>query len=429
MRTSSSWLTTASRRRRLPVVLAAVSSTLLLCLASPAGAGAADGGSPMSVSALPSAEVERALSAIPLEGLSAPQLSELLAARLSGSPTVGLKQALTKAIEGLAERDGTIGQLKDSSALVSELESKLGGLPLGELLGLLKGHLSIASMLGEDLGSLSARQLVGELLKSAGESGQPLAPAQLLEQLLAAPGSETLQGLLGTSLTGTPVSVGTVEELAGQADTTSQGLAEDFDTTSAQLPAGAMALTAPLTDGKLLGVLKAVEGVDVGTLTPELPLGSGGSGGSGSSGGAGGSGSSGGSGGGVGGSGGSGGSATPGSTTIVEELSMPAENAPGKGVVPASGKVRIISKRVKGDTLTVLAQVPAAGRLRLLGRWLKSTSTQVDAVERVSIRAVLTKAGAASLRAHAHRLRVRVELSFKPVDGPGSSVTASVVFD
>jgi hypothetical protein len=419
----------ARRTKGVPIVCAAVLSVLLVTLGLPAGASASDG-SPVSVSALPSAEVERALSGIQLDGLPATELSELLAKRLAGSPTVGLKEALTKAIEGLAARDGTIGQLKDSSALLSELESKLGGLLPGELLGLLKGH-TVASLLGEGLGSLSARQLVGELLDLAGESGQPTGPGPLLEQLLAGQGSETLQGLLGSGLTGTPVSVGTVEGLAGQVGTTSQALAEDFDATSSQLPATAVALTAPLTDGKLLGVLGALEGVDVGTL----PGGLGGSGGSGGSGGASGSGSPGSSGASAGGSGGgggvggsAGGSGMPATTTIVEELSLPGEGAASKGATSAVGRVRILSHRVRGDVLTVVAQVPAAGRVQLHGHWLKAASTQADTAERVTLRAILTKAGAASLRTRAHRLRVRMDLSFKPISGAGSTAIASIVF-
>jgi hypothetical protein len=420
MQASSHRLGRAAGTRTVTIVLTAVLSTLLGVLAVPAGASAASS-SPVSVSALSTPEVEKALSGIPLEDLSATELSELLAGRLSTSPTANLKEALTKAIEGLANGGGTLGQLNGSSALASELETKLGGLLSGELLGLLKGG-TLASVLDSALGSLDSRELVGELLRSAGESGQPLAPGQLLEQLLAVPGSETLEKLLGTSLTGEPVSVGTVKELAGQVGTSSQGLAEDFDTTSSELPASAMALTAPLANGKLLGVLGALEGVDVGTLTPGSG-GSGGSGGPGSS-----SGSDGGSGG-VGGSGGgSGGSTAPGATTIVEDLSLPGESAASTHAAGAAGKIRILSHRVKGNTLTVVVQVPAAGRLRLLGKQLKSVSTQADAAERVTVRTVLTKAGAASLRGHAHRLRTKIELSFKPVSGTASSATASVVF-
>jgi uncharacterized membrane protein YgcG len=406
----------------LPIVLVAVLSTLLVGLVLPAGASAASG-SP--VSALPTAEVEKALSGIPLEDLSASELSKLLATRLSGSPTTGLKQALTEAIEGLAQRGGTVGQLKGSSALVSELESGLNGLLPGGLLGLLTDH-----TVSEALGSLDARELVGELLKSASESGQPLAPGELLEQLLAAPGSapglETLATLLGSSLpSGAPVSVSTVEGLAGQVGTTSQGLAKDFGTNTSQLLPTAMALTAPLTDGKTLGVLGALEGIDVGTLTPELPGGSGGSGGSG------GTGSSSGSAGGSGGSGGSaGGSSTPGTTTVVNELSLPGESSPGAGggAVKALTKVKIVSHRVKGDKVTLVVQVPAAGRLRITGKHLESVSRQADKAERVTVTAVLTKAGAASVRGHARRLRVRLELSFESVSGARSSASTNAVF-
>jgi hypothetical protein len=107
---------------------------------------------------------------------------------------------------------------------------------------------------------------------------------------------------------------------------------------------------------------------------------------------------------------------------------MPGQSTPGTHAASTPGKVRILSHRVKGDTLTVVAEVPAAGRLRLLGKRLRSVSKQADAPERVTVRAVLTKAGAASLHDHAHRLRVRIELSFKPVSGASSEATASVIF-
>lgn len=423
MHASSLWLSGGERTRTLPIALAVVVSSLLVGLAQPVAASAA-GGSPVSVSALPTAEVEKALSGIPLEDLSSSRLGELLAGRLSGSPTAQLKKALTEAIEGLAKRGGTVGELKGSTGAVAELESTLDGLLPGGLLGLLTEH-----KVSEALGSLDSRELVGELLKLAGESGQPLAPGQLLEQLMAAPGSETLEKLLGTSLTGTPVSVGTVEEVAGQAGMSSQKLAEDFDTTSSQLPATAMALTAPLVDGKTLGVLSGLEGVDVGTLTHELSGGPGGSGGSGSS-----SGSSGGTGG-VGGSGGSGGStgggsSTPGTTTIVEELSLPGQSSPAgdAGVGKALGKVRILSHRVAGDTVTLVVQVPGAGRLHLTGRRLRSGTWQTDRAERVTVKAALTKAGAATVRGRGQRLLVRLELSFVSVSGARSQASTDASF-
>jgi hypothetical protein len=372
---------------------------------------------PVSVSALSSEEVESLLSGVPLSDLSAEQLSELLSTRLAGSPTAGLKQALKEAIAGLAAKGGTLGELAGSAGLASELEEQLEELPLQDkldlegLLGLSGAH-TLSTALSEALGSLEARQVVGALLTAAGESGEPTAPERLIEEVLEQPTAKALESLLGSKLSEGPFSAGTVGELASEDGTTSEELAKDFDTTSSQLPATAMALTAPLADGKTLGVLDAIEGIDVGTLTHELPGGSGGSGGSG---------------GGTGGPGGDGGAggASPGGSGGLTIL-MPGGASAGTSAKLASGHVQILSRKLKGDTITLVLRVPAAGTLTVKGKGVRSLSRQTDKAERLTVRAVLSNAEAASLRKGHHRLRIGLDVSFKPLSGASSKATTNI---
>jgi hypothetical protein len=408
-------------RRTATLLLTAAVSALLAALTLPAGAQAG-GASPVSVSALSPAEVETLLSSVPLGDLPATQLSELLSERLSGSPTSGLKDALREAIAGLAGKGGTLGQLAGSSELASELEAQLNKLPALERLSLegllgLSGSHTLASALSEALGALEWRQVVGALLAQAHETGQPTGPEQLIEEVLSAQSPQKLEELLGGTLTSEPFSVGTVEGLAGQEGTTPEELAKGFDATSEQLPPSAMALTAPLSDGKTLGVLDTVEGIDVGTLTHELPGGSGGAGGSG-----------GGSGGGTGGPGGDGGAGTssgaPGATTIVNYPYTSGGGSPSAKV--ASAKVEIVSRKVEGDVIVLVVRAPAAGKVSVAGKGVKSASRQTDKAERVTVRAILTKAELASLRKGHRRVHVKLDVSFKPVSGASSAATTSV---
>jgi hypothetical protein len=408
-------------RRMATLVLAIALALAVAALTSPTEANA-EGASPVSVSALSPAEVEKVLSSIPLKDLSTAQLSELLAGHISGSPTSGLTEALEKTIDGLIAKEGTLGQLAGSSELTSELEKQLKKLPLTErlsleeLLGLLGGH-ELSTVLGEALGSLGGREIIGALLKTAGESGKPVGPEELIEQVLTATTPEKLEKLLGTTLTGQPFSTGTVEELASQEGTSATVLAEDFAPTAPQtIEKTTMALTAPLSNGKTLGVLNALEGIDVGTLTHELGSG-GGSGGSG--------GNSGGGTGGPGGSGGTSSSGTPGGTTVVNEFASPSAAAAGGSAKAAVAKVKIVSHKVKGEEITLVVEAPAAGTVTVEGKGVKSASKQADRAERLTVEVSLTKADATSLRKH-RRLKVKLDVSFKPVGGASSKASTSV---
>jgi hypothetical protein len=448
--TSPGLSTTAPSRTRRMAGPMALSALVVLVVSLPAATAQASTATatptvtlPGEVSGISSGKVKEALSGIPLDDLSATQLGEVLAKLpgLSDLPS-GLSQKdlateLTNAIEALAGEGDTLGQLSGPATLVSKLNlSTLEGLlSSNELLSLLLPGHSLSSLLTSGLGSPEPEQLLSGLLNSASK------PEQLVEQVLAGIDSGKLEALLGTLPTGEPVSRTTVGELASQVGTTDAGLASSLDTTTGELPASAMALTTPLTDGKTLAVLDGAKELNLATLVPSNG-GSGGSGGSSGSGGSGGSSGSGGSdGSGSSGSGGSGGTGGPGgdsgngsngtaggTTVIVDNLPPQSDGASAAGAKPVVGKVKIISRKVRGNVVTMVVQIPGAGRLTVAGKDARSVSEQTSTAERVTLRVALTKAGVASARRHPRDFKVKLEASFKPIDGTSSSATSSVTF-
>jgi hypothetical protein len=443
--------------RRLSAV--ALSSSLIALLAAiPAGSASASppaAGStltlPVGVSGLPALSTEalkEIASGVPLSDLEVPQLTKLLASLpgisgLSGLSGLGgakgLEQALTTAIDQVAGGGGKLGELLTPATLAPKLESALDS-ALGPILGpQLKSlvelllHKSPTAAITEGLGSLNLNELLGSLLHEAQD------PALLIEQLLGALSPTKLEGLLGSTLTGEPFSKTTVGELATTIGTTTQALGEDLGTT---LSSTTMALTAPLTNGKLLNVLDELGGLKLSLLSGTE--GTGGGEGKGGSGGSGGSGSgSGGSGSGSGGSSGSGtsgtenGSSTPGATTVAVSLPLtevvsaaqpsPASR-PNAVKAKAIAKIKILSHHVHGKVVTIVVQVSAAGKVTLSGGHLTSASRKAGASERLTLKGTLTRAGTASLRKHRNRLKVALRASFKPTSGPSSSATVTVTF-
>jgi uncharacterized membrane protein YgcG len=372
---------------------------------------------PASVSGLPTSEVEKLLSEIPLASLNATQLTELLSKLpgLGGVEPLKLKEALTTTIEGLVGKGATLGQLTNPAEVLSTLEAQLNKLlSVPELLSLLKGQ-SLTTVLTGALGSLNPSQVLGSLLSSASK------PEQLIGQVLATLNPEKLQTLLGTTLTSEPFAKTTVGELAGSLGTTVGTLASAVGRTAEQLPGTAMALTAPLTNGKTLGALNSLGGLSLSLLgSSGQEKGSGHEGG-GSGSATGSSGSQ-----GSGGSGGSGGA--PGGTTLVVNNPLARQTAAAGSGSKAAGKIRILSHRVKGRVATIVVQVPAAGKLALVGSGVRSVRREAANAERVTLRAVLTRAGVTSLRRRHNRLRVKLKASFKQTSGPSSSATVTVNF-
>jgi hypothetical protein len=438
-------LLTPHAKRQLPRTnlvtagAAAVMAAFVVALSLPAGAAATPTLTlPVSVSGLKSGEVESLLASTPLEDLSAAQLAKPISelpgfgSLLGILPSGLLQQALTQTIKELAGKGDTLEQLNSSSAVVSELNAQLEKIipePLLSLLPvLLKGN-SLSGVLTSGLGSLSPSQLVEGLLTGASEPERE----QLIENILTAVAPE-LQSLLGSTLAGKSFETSNVNELASTVGMTTEGFDSDLDATTEQILPTAMAVTTPLTNGKALAALEGIDGLHLGLLDGAPENTSGGSGGgAGGSGGAGGGsgGSPGGTGGNPGGPGGSGGtggggSTTPSSTTILVEDRSAQKAATTSAAQTA--KVKILSRKVKGDAVTLVVQVPAAGSLLLAGKGVRSVREQSDGAERLTLRALLTKAGVASLRKHRHGLTVKLGVSFRQVNGSSSSATTTVGF-
>jgi hypothetical protein len=430
----------------LSVSLSVVFVTLLAALptASASAAPSTPGVTlPATVSAVPSSEVEALLSGVSLSDLNTTRLTEALAKLpgLSTLPAGKLKEALTKAIEGLTGKGGTLGRLLQPSEIVPGLEVELKKLlSLPELLSLLKGE-NLTTKLTAALGSTTPSELLDTLLGSTGN------PEATLTQLFSELNPEALKTLLGATLAGEPFSKTTVGELAGKLGMSTETLTKALDTTTAQLPEDATALTAPLTDGKALGVLDGLSNITLGLLgsPTQEKAGGEGSGGSGSGGGSGGSGSGGssgssgggsggsGSGDGNGGSGGAGSGGAPGTTTVSVNVPLaqtaPIQPSTAKGSsTKKAGKIKILSYRVRGRVVTLVVRVPAAGTVALGGSGVRLVRRQTAKAERVTLRTVLTRAGVASLRRHRHGLRVKLEASFEIAGGSSSSAVLVVNF-
>jgi hypothetical protein len=430
MHTPSIWLfaKTLARARRLavPTIL---SGLVVLVVGLPAGAAQA-GPTPKlttpelttpEVSGLPTNEVQELLGGIPLNDLSAAQLGEVLSKLpgLGALPAGQLRTALTGTIESLAGKGDTLGQLNNPTELVSKLESVLTTLlSPQDLLNLLNNGKSLGTVLTGGLGSPEPSQLLDGLLSASST------PKQLIEQVLADVNGGKLEALLGTTLAGAPVNETTVGELAGKLGTTSEGLASSLNSTASEFPASALALTTSLTDGKDLGVLDGLKELSLATVAEPKEGAAGGGGGSGASGGSGSSGGAGGAGGPGGGTNG-----TPSSMTLIlDELRSQNAGSTTAAVKPASGKVRIIARKVRHNTVTVTVRVPGAGRLTLTGHGVRSVSKQTSTAEQVTLRTVLTTAAVASEHAHRHGIKVKLTAAFKPVDGSSSASATTAVF-
>lgn len=412
MSTPSIWSFSGSSAGRLRQLFAVSVTTALLGLLAALPTAPAAASSP-SITALSPVSVETLLAETPLSKLNTSQLADAL----SGLPGFGsvsplaLQEALSKTIATLSGKGDTLGNLLEANDVVptlsANLKEVLGG-PLSLLEGLLGG--SPTTKLTEALGSASGTELLGELLSSSSE------PAKLIATILAALSPEKLEGLLGSTLSGEPFSQSTVSGLASELETTPQTLVGDFGKTLPELPETAMALTAPLSSGVELGILDGVKGLVLGLLergTGSVTEGLGGPGGAGGSGGA------------------AGGTSSPGSTTVVVQEQGP-QTQPITGTGPkasvAAAKVKILSHRVKGRQATIVVQVPSAGKLALGGKGVRTVHQESAKAERVTLKAVLTKAGSASLRKHHHHLEVTIKVGFKQTGGPSSAATVAVAF-
>src|ERR1700722_13906228 len=227
---------------------------------------------------LSAGQLQTLLAALPLNDLSAAQLTHYLAGLedlsvlaslhvgLLGTEELGLaglEEGLSHGIEQLGPA-ATIGELANTAKLLPDIEAKLDDL-LTSLLGSALGS-SQQQDLSEALATLNLDQLVGALLASAKEPAQLGGLADLAGKLFDGLGTEGLEGILS----GSPLAGGfaptTVENVAHELSTTPEVVSSELGQTAAQLPATATMLTAPVTGGKLLAVAPAVKGLALGLL-------------------------------------------------------------------------------------------------------------------------------------------------------------------
>jgi hypothetical protein len=348
-------------------------------------------------------------------GLNTEQLASLqsILGPLTSALSTGELTTLTGALQTLLSTGSIKGQL---TPILETLKGLLGGTSLTQLEGLLS-ELKLNSLsptkLQELLGGLNSSEISTLLGGALGSVGSPSLVEPVIDDLLG----------------NLPISTTNAGSLAGELGVSVETLAKDLGTT---LTSATPTLTATLgSGGPLLSLLNGLGGLKLTLLDPESAAGgNGGAGGSGS-GGAGGAGSEGMGNGGAGNSGGS--SGTPaGSTTVVLNTTTPAAASPTATpravVAKATGKIKIISHKVKGDVATIVVQVPAAGKVTLTGSGVKSDTRKPGKSERVTLKVKLSKAGTASRRRHNHRLKVKLKAAFKPTKGTSSSAAATVTF-
>jgi uncharacterized membrane protein YgcG len=397
-------------RRLFGVTLSAALLGLLAALpAAPAQA------SSPSITPLPSSQAEEVLEKAPLGQLQIPELAEVLSKlpQFSGVSPETVQKAIEEAVAQMKTENpqATLEELLKGGGkakIEATLKSLVGG--VSTLLETLLGG-SPAEKIEEALKAKTPQEILGEQLKTSSE------PEELLQRILSALNPETLKSLLGSVLSGEPFSKQTVAELASELEMSSKTLAEQVGKTVTDLPETAAAITAPLTDGKDLAAFNGLEGVTLGVVEK----------GTGALGGTGGSG------GGTSGGGGTGGSGGPGAggTTIVVTVpgSSPSASSPAAtAAASAVGKIKILSHKIKGRVLTIVAQVPSAGTLSLSAKDVAAVRRETAKSERVTIQTTLRKAEAASLGKHHRKLKDTFKLSFKPVAGASSSASFAGTF-
>jgi hypothetical protein len=392
------------------------------------------------------------IPAVSLETLEVPKLAHLLAGltpidQLAGlsllglPPTTlgaaGLESALQHAIEKAVAAGDTLGQLLSAKGLSpylgESLTSALGTAVEPAVTLLLKR--SVEEVLAEGLATTSVAQLTSSLLGGATH------PTALGEALVRSFDAATVQSHAGSLPAAAPVQSLTLEELASQLSLTPHALAEQLGQTPSTLPASTPVTLSQLQDGNELALLRSVGGLTAGVLTPleevtepiketveekvvkpveETIKGVTGEieGLAGKAGGAG------------------GGTTTitnvsgaPGQTTVVVGSAAPAPPLAGSSpTAKTTGKIKLISRRVRGAVATLVLSVPSSGRLNVSGSHMRPVARNLLRSQRVTVRIGLSSARAKVLRAHPHRsLKVALRASFAPTSGSRSSLATRVV--
>ncbi len=389
---------------------------------------------PVIASSVPQGQLETLLKGLPLGELNATEVGKAVTelSTFGALPTGKVQEAVTKVVETLTSEGKTLGTLLTPADVVSKLKSQLEGLlGLPKLLELLGGQ-DLKTLLTSALSTITPSQLLGTLLNNAAK------PEQLLGNVLGAVNAVELEALLGSPLGSASFVPSTVDALAGELGMTAESLATELGIEPVKLPALSLALSGSLPDGKTLGVLDGLDGINLSLFTANgEQSGNGeGSGGEGGSGGKGGSGGAGGSGNGASGSAGGNGTAgngstgstnaAPSGTTVVVNLPAPT-NAALAGAASAATKIKIVSHKVKNGVATLVLQLPGAGNVAVSGRGVRSVHGHVTKAGRMTVRTRPTKARQSS-NSKRHPTNVKLTASFVPSSGASSSASVTVRF-
>jgi hypothetical protein len=423
--------TAALHGSRAPAVLAVAALVVLLAVLPAASADASPDASPAALpagglTALAPAGLDGLLEEVPLNEttipvgtLEVPRLAKLIAelpgiSQLSGVKHVGgragLEEKIVKAIKELLTEEEQLEELVGGFGLEVLLEERLE--PAEEAVEKELGR-SLEEVLDEGLESLTLSELLSRLL------GQAAHPTVLADRLLGAIEPEELEELLGTQLSGEAFTRMDVAEVAAETGESSAQLAEKLGQTPTELPAAAIALIKPLANGQVLAVFGGTKGLAYGLVgtrpvtsepeEPEEPAG--------------------------GSSGPGNGTGTPespaGNGTLTSSTATSFTPAPASALPlittapPVLGRVKILSHRINGASVTIVLELPAAGRLTVRGSNLAGISRTATRAGRLSIRVTTSKAGATSLRKR-HLLKVKLQVSFMPARGTPSSAALAV---
>jgi hypothetical protein len=387
--------------------------------------------------------------------IARPGISDLAGLSALGGAE-GIEQALTRAVEQLEDDQLPVEELVGPWELATDLEEQLeAAYEESEAAERPGAPETLEELVEQELGRTPAELIdegtglsLGELLSAW--LGEAADPAALTGALFTAVDPTEVEDLAEAELNGEPFTLADVAETAAAVGLSSADLAQALGQTTSELPEGARALLAPLSDGRWLGVFVAGKGLAFAAFGPppahEEPEeepgeeedgeeAGGGEGGGLEEGEHGGGtpppGEPGTPGGGT--SGGSSGAGTPPPGAGQGPAATAASNTPAS--VPTSpapapsatlARVKILSSRAKGATLKLMLAVPSAGTLVLRGKGLRTVRHTSTGAGRITIELHATSAVAASVRSR-HRVKIKLQASFTPSFGAVSSATTTVV--
>jgi hypothetical protein len=459
----TTYVTAVIRCRRLAAAtLCALGLVGAATAASPSSAAAAVPLPPGGVTELSPSEGVAVLGdaplgegGVPLSALEVPVLVGFYAGRPGISDLAGLtalggaegvKQALTLAIDQLTDDGLPVEELVGPWELALDLEEQLeAAYEESEAAEQPGAPETLEELVEQELGRTPAELIdegtslsLGELLRAW--LGEAADPAALTGALFAAVDPTEVEGLAEAELGGQPFTLADVAETAAAVELTPAELAQALGQTTSELPEGARALLAPLSDGRWLGVFVGGKGLSFGAFGPpptheepveepeeEAEEKGGEEEGGGLEEGEHGGGTPPPSEPGTPGGGTSAPSAAPGPlATVASSTSATVPTSPAP-VAPATlARLKILKSRVKGATIKLVLAVPSAGTLVLRGKGLRTVRHTSTGARQITIELHATSAVAASVRSH-RRVKIKLQASFTPSVGAVSSAAATVV--